>query len=64
MEFGWLLALVCPLMMLPMMYFMMKGNHSGHGNNDGQKHLAKEMEILRKQNQTMQKEIRDIKNNT
>jgi hypothetical protein len=63
MDFNWLLLLICPLMMIPMMYFMMKGNHSEQGNNDGQKHLAKELEILRKQNESMQNEIRNMKNN-
>lgn len=27
MDWSWLFFLMCPLMMIPMMYFMMKGNH-------------------------------------
>jgi hypothetical protein len=63
MDWSWLLFLMCPLMMIPMMFMMMKGNHSDHSQHDHQKNLAEEMEQLKRQNETMQKELHDLKNN-
>jgi hypothetical protein len=53
---------MCPLMMLPMMYFMMKGNH-GEGSQNNQHHaVAEELAQLKKQNENMQKELQELKN--
>jgi len=56
-----LALLLCPLMMLPMMFFMMKGNNSSKHNHES--HLAEELTELKKQNEVMQKELREIKGN-
>lgn len=53
MEWTWLLLLMCPLMMLPIMHFMMKGDHSRSGKHGHEKHLAQELEQLKKQKENM-----------
>lgn len=63
MDWTWLVVLMCPLMMLPMMYFMMKGNHSEKSGKDHHKNLSEELEQLKKQNEFMQKELRELKSN-
>jgi len=55
MGWTWLLILLCPLMMLPMMYMMMKG---GHGHDES---LSKEVDALKKQNNTMKQELEELK---
>lgn len=62
MESTWLLLLLllCPLMMLPMM-FGMKGSHS-HKSNAAQTNQAIQDELneLKKQNEEMKKEIQNL----
>lgn len=61
MEWSWLLLLMCPLMMLPM-FFMMKGNHSGHQNqNRTPEKLTEELNEVKKQNEQMLQEIQQLK---
>lgn len=60
MDWTWLLFLMCPLMMLPMMYFMMKGNH-GESSENNQQAIAEELAQLKKQNENMQKELDELK---
>lgn len=62
MDWSWLLYLMCPLMMIPMVFMMMKGNHSDYSKYDQQNHLAEELKQLKKQNDTMQKELHELKN--
>lgn len=59
----WLALLLCPLIMIPMMYFMMKDNYSGQSKGNHPEHLTEELEQLRIQNEKMIKEIDSIKNN-
>jgi len=61
MDWSWLLYLMCPLMMLPMMFLMMKGSHKEESPNSQNKAVAEELAQLKKQNETMQKELRDLK---
>jgi hypothetical protein len=61
MDWSWLLLLMCPLMMLPMMFMMFKGNHSGSGQHDHDKHMSEEMEKIKSENAAMQQELREIK---
>lgn len=63
MDWSWLIYLMCPLMMLPMLFMMMKGNHAGQSKQNYQKQLVEELTELKKQNETMQKELQDLKNN-
>lgn len=60
MDWTWLLFLMCPLMMLPMMYFMMKGTH-GESSENNQQAIAEELAQLKKQNENMQKELHELK---
>lgn len=62
MDWSWLVYLMCPLMMIPMMFMMMKGNHSEHSKNNQQNNITVELEQLKKQNEMMQKELRELKN--
>lgn len=59
MDWTWLALLLCPLMMIPMLFMMMKGNHSGNGEQPDKIH--QELVELRKQNERMQQEIRQLK---
>lgn len=59
MDWTWLAFLLCPLMMIPMLFMMMKGNHSGHGEQPDK--INQELVELRKQNERMQQEIRQLK---
>lgn len=54
MDWSWLVVLACPLMMLPMFFFMMKGNKSDKSNANEQSTMQMEIEQLKKQNQVMQ----------
>lgn len=58
----WLALLMCPLIMIPMMYMMMKGNHSDHKKHNHPEHVIQEMDQLKKQNEMMLKEIQEMKN--
>ncbi|BCG60410.1 hypothetical protein [Paenibacillus sp. URB8-2] len=62
MDWTWLLFLMCPLMMLPMMYFMMKGSHGQSPEKNQHNGLAEELAQLKKQNEDMQKELQKLNN--
>lgn len=62
MDWSWLIYLMCPLMMLPMLFMMMKGNRGDTVHHD-QKKLIEELSQLKKQNEMMQKELREMKGN-
>jgi len=55
MDWTWLLLLMCPLMMLPMMYFMMKEKHSDTDKHD---HLAEELAQLKNRKNQCKKNLR------
>lgn len=59
MDWSWLILLMCPLMMIPM-FFMMKGNHSGHTDQQSNK-VNQELDELKKQNERMLQEIHELK---
>lgn len=62
MEWSWLLTLVCPLMMIFMM-FGMRGGH-GHGPRKNQPSLEQiqtELLELRAENESMRKEVQALK---
>lgn len=61
MDLTWLLLLLCPIMMISMMYFMMKGNHSDHSKQNH--NFTEELNSLKRQNETLQQEVQDLKNN-
>lgn len=56
MDWAWLLALACPLMML----IMMKGMHGNKGNRS--EHGNAEMDALRKQNAELSRQLNELKN--
>lgn len=63
MDWSWLALLVCPLMMLPMMLLMMRGNHQ----QDTADHLehkggTAELDELKKQNTLLRKQLQQLKN--
>ncbi|RYL92314.1 hypothetical protein EWI07_09755 [Sporolactobacillus sp. THM7-4] len=60
MDWSWLLFLACPLMMLPMMFMMMKGNHSDmdHAHHN----VSNEINDLKKQNKILREELHQMKN--
>lgn len=62
MDWSWLLYLMCPLMMIPMLFMMMKGNRDDSANHD-QKKLVEELSQMKTQNELMQKELREMKSN-
>lgn len=68
MEWSWLLVLVCPLMMIFMM-FGMKGSHS-HGHGRGQashsnvdQGVQQQLTELREQNEQLRKEVDKLSRN-
>lgn len=67
MEWSWLLVLVCPLMMIFMM-FGMKGSHShGHGQaSHSSIDLGVEQQLseLREQNEQLRKEVDKLSRNS
>ncbi|WP_138493562.1 DUF2933 domain-containing protein [Paenibacillus pinistramenti] len=64
MDWSWLLVLVCPLMMVFMMVFGMKGH--GHGHASHSKHSKDDHEIqtqineLKMQNEELRQELQKI----
>jgi hypothetical protein len=61
MNWTWLLVLVCPLMMVFMMFGMMRGGHQ-HSEKGGDKtNLEKDMEHLRQENQQMRQALHELK---
>ncbi|MGM1049281.1 MAG: hypothetical protein ACQEXX_24520 [Bacillota bacterium] len=54
----WLIALICPLMTLPMLFFMMKGNKSEKPSDEQHAKMKVEIEMLKDQNNHM-REILD-----
>ncbi|WMT39576.1 DUF2933 domain-containing protein [Paenibacillus sp. D2_2] len=71
MDWSWLFVLICPLMMIFMM-FGMKGSHShGSGHGRGQAvYSSTDLEVqqqlteLREQNEQLRKEIANLSRNT
>lgn len=61
MEGSWLIYLICPLMMLPMIYMLFKGNHGGQDKQDHQKRLVEELNALKRDNEKIQNELRELK---
>lgn len=68
MEWSWLLVLVCPLMMIFMM-FGMKGSHA-HGHGRGQalhsnvdQGVQQQLSELREQNEQLRKEVDKLSRN-
>ncbi|WP_080837527.1 DUF2933 domain-containing protein [Cohnella massiliensis] len=59
MDWSWLALLLCPLMMVPMM-FMMRGNHSDHKDRN-EDQLTRELNALKEQNGQMLQEIQQLK---
>ncbi len=62
MDWSWLLYLMCPLMMIPMLFMMLKGNRDDSARHDQEK-LVEELSQLKTQNEMMQKELREMKSN-
>ncbi|WP_010632604.1 hypothetical protein [Sporolactobacillus vineae] len=60
MDWSWLLLLACPLMMLPMMFMMMKGNHSDTDHSEHQ-HGANESADLKEQNKLLREQLQQLK---
>jgi hypothetical protein len=58
MEWSFLLALICPIMML----FMMKGMHGKNKNPD--KHQNHEIKVLQQQVFDLNQQVRELKNET
>jgi hypothetical protein len=61
MNLSWLMYLLCPLMMILMVFMMMKRKDNDPVNYDHQKHLVEELNALKKQNEIIQKELREFK---
>ncbi|GAY76793.1 MULTISPECIES: hypothetical protein [Bacillales] len=61
MDWSWLLLLACPLMMLPMMFMMMKGNHSETDHSEHQK-SSNELNDLKEQNNLLREQLQQLKN--
>ncbi|MBG9789131.1 MULTISPECIES: hypothetical protein [Brevibacillus] len=62
MDWSWLIALMCSLMMLPMILLMMKENKSEQSASDEQQTKMKmELEMLKDQNNTMSKILEQVK---
>ncbi|TLS49991.1 hypothetical protein FE782_21875 [Paenibacillus antri] len=64
MEWSYLALLLCPLMMLPMVFLMLRGNKSdSNSKQDHESHLIEQLAELKRQNEVMQKELREMKGN-
>ncbi|RYM06085.1 hypothetical protein EWH99_04335 [Sporolactobacillus sp. THM7-7] len=61
MDWSWLLLFVCPLIMVPMMFMMMKGNHSDTEHSERHK-VLNELNDLKDQNNLLRAELRQLKN--
>ncbi|TGA96916.1 hypothetical protein E4665_13725 [Sporolactobacillus shoreae] len=61
MDLSWLALLACPLMMLPMLFMMMKGNHSDT-NHSGHQNGSTELDDLKEQNKLLQEQLQQLKN--
>jgi len=63
MDWTWLLVLVCPLMMVVMM-FGMRGGHGysnqGKGTSEDTQKMQRELEELKAQNEGMRKDIQKL----
>ncbi|WP_310832442.1 DUF2933 domain-containing protein [Paenibacillus pedocola] len=62
MDWSWLAVLICPLMMI----FMMFGMRGGHGHGPHKKQLSagvveQELLHLKAQNELLQKEVQELK---
>ncbi|MNJ04311.1 hypothetical protein D3C73_1650120 [compost metagenome] len=62
MNWSWLVSLICPLMMLFMMFGMRGGHGHGHGGHSrrepGVEELRKELNELKAQNEQIRAEVR------
>nr|WP_330217268.1 DUF2933 domain-containing protein [Paenibacillus durus] len=62
MNWSWLLTLICPLMMIFMMFGMRGGHHHGsHKKQVTTEQLQEELTELKAQNERMRKEIQGLK---
>lgn len=58
----WLITLMCPLMMLPMIFLMIKGNKpKPPASDDQQTKMKEELEILKNQNSSMREMLEQVK---
>ncbi|WP_410513281.1 DUF2933 domain-containing protein [Paenibacillus sp. BR2-3] len=62
MDWSWLILLLCPLMMFPMMYFMMKGNHTESSQQNQHNAMTEQLAELKTQNESIKKELHELKN--
>lgn len=56
----WLLLLLCPIMMI-FMIFMMRGMHTGSHNEKDDEQLKQDLENLKEQNDILSSELSDLK---
>ncbi|MCL6606110.1 MAG: DUF2933 domain-containing protein [Paenibacillus sp.] len=62
MDWSWLVALVCPLMMIFMMFGMRGGhNHGSHKKQLSGEEIQQELLNIKAQNELLQKEVQDLK---
>ncbi|MCL1630786.1 hypothetical protein M3N64_02300 [Sporolactobacillus sp. CPB3-1] len=62
MDWSWLALLACPLMMLPMMLLMMRGNHQQSGDDHSEHGRgAAELDELKKQNTLLREQLQQQK---
>ncbi|CAM3204390.1 hypothetical protein [Sporolactobacillus spathodeae] len=60
MDLSWLALLACPLMMLPMMLLMMRGNHSD-AKHSGHQKSSTEVDDLKEQNKRLKEQLQQLK---
>jgi hypothetical protein len=61
-DWSWLIVLMCPLMMLPMIFLMMKGNKAEQSTSEEQQtKMKRELEILKTQNNNMSEILEQVK---
>lgn len=59
MEGSWLITLMCPLMMLPMIFLMLKSKKPA--SSEQQTKMKEELEILKDQNSSMREILEQVK---
>jgi hypothetical protein len=62
MAWTWLLLVICPLMMLPIMYLVMKNDRPDTTKQDYQRHLIQDLEQLKNQHEPFRNEWPELKN--
>lgn len=60
MDWTWLVLLACPLMMLPMMFMMMKGNH-GSKPEEKSDQVVQELNELKRIKDELLEEVKQLK---